>query len=61
MIVHNANASFRTLAQISDILAGKNDELMDQPPHSADLTPFFLLPHIKEILRGRFSSNTIIC
>ena len=58
-IVHNA--SYRTSVEISAFLIGQNVELMGQLLHSPNLAPndFFLIPHIKKILRGqRFSPNS---
>ncbi|CAH1985389.1 unnamed protein product [Acanthoscelides obtectus] len=59
IIFHQDNASSHTAQKTRQYLTEENEELLDHPPYSPDLSPndFFTFPKIKNRLRGqRFQS-----
>jgi histone-lysine N-methyltransferase SETMAR len=53
--LHHDNAPAHTALPVRKFLASKQITVLEHPPYSPDLAPndFFLLPKIKEILKGR--------
>ena len=54
-ILHHDNAPAHTALYVREFLATKQITVLEHPAYSPDLAPsdFFLLPKIKEILKGR--------